>query len=152
VPPTINVKTTEVSPPNTNEAVIPQQPRQGRTAITQTHTVPVLPAPPAQPYRVEPSQEQPSLSDSFLTTDGKRQFLGRYASHQQAQFAGELAVLLKRTLTATQWHQQDIRLNPGQLAQIRTWEQGFPLDEATDKEIKDEVALQLLRGDQDIHW
>jgi hypothetical protein len=78
--------------------------------------------------------------------------LGRYTSHQQAQFAGELAVLLKRTLTPTQWRQQEILLNPGQLAQIRAWEQGFPLDETTAQEIKDDVILQLLEGDQDIHW
>jgi hypothetical protein len=78
--------------------------------------------------------------------------LGRYASHQHAQFAGELAVLLKRTLTPTQWRQQEIRLNPGQLAQIRALEQGFPLDEATKQEIKDDVILQLLEGNQEIHW
>jgi hypothetical protein len=78
--------------------------------------------------------------------------MGRYASHQQAQFAGELAVLLKRTLTPTQWRQQEILLNHGQLAQIRALEQGFLLDEATGKEIKDDVALQLLTGDQEIRW
>jgi hypothetical protein len=78
--------------------------------------------------------------------------LGRYTTHQQAQFAGELAALLTRILTPTQWRQQEIRLNTGQLAQIRALEQGFPLDEATGLEIKDDVALQLLRGDQVIHW
>jgi hypothetical protein len=112
----------------------------------------VPPSPPTQPYLVEPSEEQPTLFDSFLTTDGKRQFWGRYASHPQAQFAGELAVLLKRTLTPTQWRQEEIRLNPVQLAQIRALEQGFPLDEATGQEIKADVALQLLTGNQDIHW
>jgi hypothetical protein len=77
--------------------------------------------------------------------------LGRFATVREANFAGELAVLLQQLLTPDQRKQQDIFLEPQQTAQIKALERRYP-DVSARPAIKEEVALQVLDARQEVIW
>jgi hypothetical protein len=77
--------------------------------------------------------------------------LGRFTTKREADFAGELAILLQQLLTPVQRKQQDILLEPRQTAQIKALERRYP-DVSARPTIKEEVALQVLDARQEVIW